>query len=190
MSAAAGQNPVPATSAPYESDQPTSATAEAALQRIAAYLDQTPDAVHTVRDVVDVALARIHMARQMRPSRRARVWLAKVTSFAFPRTFATSDKPPAPDAYATDEEFIAASAAWGRKHHHLCFTAQITEGGKAAVGRQVEIQMPIDDAERLAHQMLRMVAVVRRMHPGLAGSEVSVADQPRQDGPTKGDQVT
>lgn len=77
-----------------------------------------------------------------------RAWLAKVTSFAFPRTFSTG---PLPD---TDDTAVLLAAA--RKHHHVCFTVQITDGGKNAVGREIEVQVPADDAIRLGHQMVRI----------------------------------
>lgn len=64
-------------------------------------------------------------------------WLARVTSFAFPRTFATH---------------------WGDTgRNYLCFTAEITTGSKNAVGREVEVQIPDEDAEKLARQILRII---------------------------------
>jgi hypothetical protein len=168
------------STAPYESDRPTQDIAKDALNAVAACLDEwegsdwaTSRPTEQIRDVVELASARLRMARQMRPSRRTPRWLAKVTSFAFPRTFATTTQPPRPDAYATDEEFIAASAEWGRKHHHLCFTVQIAEGGKAAVGREVEVQVPDEDAERLARQILRLVEWRKKNNPGIQGDEVT-----------------
>lgn len=136
-------------------DRPRYEVAEAALEAIAAHLRSGGNADETVDGIARVALARISMARRERPSRSRRgLWLARVTSFAFPRTFAT---------------------AWGQDAaHHLCFTAEITEGTKTAVGRQVELQLPDEDAERLADQILRLRDWRKR----------------EQTPPTEGDRVT
>jgi hypothetical protein len=101
----------------------------------------------------------------------ARAWLAKVTGFAFPRTFSTGPLPKTSDLTALLEA--------GRRHHHVCFTVEITDGGKQAVGRQVEIQIPADDALRLSQQMAR-----------IAEHQLASYREAEQTSPSKGDQVT
>ncbi|MFB7312947.1 hypothetical protein [Streptomyces sp. NPDC056192] len=95
-----------------------------------------------VRGIVAVAEANISMARRSRPRvSNRRSWLAKVTSFTFPRTF---------------------TRTWGKPaEHHVCFSLEITDGSKAAIGRKVEVQLAVDDAERLAEQMLRIAEFQR-----------------------------
>lgn len=82
----------------------------------------------------------------------ARAWLAKVTSFAFPRTFSTGPLP------KTDNINVLMEA--GRRHHHVCFTVQITDGGKQAVGREVEVQISADEAMKLGQQMVRIATAL------------------------------
>lgn len=82
----------------------------------------------------------------------ARAWLAKVTSFAFPRTFSTGPLP------KTDDIDVLLKA--GRRHHHVCFTVQITDGSKQAIGREVEVQIPADEAMKLGQQMTRIAAAL------------------------------
>lgn len=101
----------------------------------------------------------------------ARKWLAKVTSFAFPRTFSTGPLP------KTDDVDVLMDA--GRPHHHVCFTVQITDGGKHAVGREVEVQLPAADAIRLGQQMLR---IAHHLLPADRAGE--------QPSPTEGDRMT
>ncbi|THA29149.1 hypothetical protein E6R18_24880 [Streptomyces sp. A1277] len=113
--------------------------AEAAIRRIHELLEAGADSVE-VHEVATTSVALLNMHQRNRPGRK-RVWLAKVTSFAFPRTFAT---------------------AWGNAgEHYVCFTGSITKGGKQAVGREIEVQVTVDDAERLGQQMLRMVEFQR-----------------------------
>jgi hypothetical protein len=81
-----------------------------------------------------------------------RTWLAKVTSFAFPRTFSTGPLP------KTDDLDVLVEA--GRRHHHVCFTVHITEGGKHAVGREVEVQIQADEALKLGQQMVRVATAL------------------------------
>lgn len=100
-----------------------------------------------------------------------RAWLAKVTSFAFPRTFSTCPLP------QTNDVAVLRDAA--RRHHHVCFTVEITDGTKHAVGRQVEIQVPADDALRLSQQMAR-----------IAEHQLASYREAEQTSPSKGDQVT
>jgi hypothetical protein len=82
----------------------------------------------------------------------ARAWLAKVTSFAFPRTFSTGPLPQTSD--------IAVLMEAGRRHHHVCFTVQITDGTKHAVGREVEVQVQADEAMKLGQQMVRVATAL------------------------------
>lgn len=79
-------------------------------------------------------------------------WLAKVTSFAFPRTFSTGPLP------ETDD--IAVLLEAGRRHHHVCFTVRITDGTKHAIGREVEVQIPADEAIKLGQQMVRVATAL------------------------------
>ncbi|MFJ6608139.1 hypothetical protein [Streptomyces lydicus] len=115
--------------------------AEAAIRRVHELLDAGAD-TDDVHEVAATAVALLNMHQRGRSSQgRKRTWLAKVTSFTFPRTFAR---------------------AWGDTgEHYVCFTAEITEGGKQALGREVELQLPVEDAERLGQQMLRMAAYQR-----------------------------
>ncbi|KIF66260.1 hypothetical protein HY68_36755 [Streptomyces sp. AcH 505] len=113
--------------------------AEAAIRQVHELLESRADS-DDIAQVVTTAVALLNMHQRNRPGRK-RAWLAKVTSFAFPRTFAT---------------------AWGDTgERYVCFTGSITKGGKPAVGREIEVQMPVDDAERLGQQMLRMVEFQR-----------------------------
>ena len=95
-----------------------------------------------------------------------RTWLAKVTSFAFPRTFSTGPLQTLsavrsligdhqPDAADVNELVEAAL-----RHHHVCFTVEITDGSKHAVGRQVEVQLPADHAMKLGQQMVRVATAL------------------------------
>ena len=138
--------------------------AEAAIRRVHELLDAGADS-GDVLEVATTAVALLNMHQRNRPGRK-RAWLAKVTSFAFPRTFAT---------------------AWGDTgEQYVCFTASITKGGKQALGRQVELQLPVEDAERLGQQMLR-IADYQRAQTNTA----SLADQAQgQTSPSKGDPVT
>jgi hypothetical protein len=100
-----------------------------------------------------------------------RTWLAKVTSFAFPRTFSTGPLPKTDDANV----LIAA----GARHHHVCFTVQITDGSKQATGREVEVQIPTAEAMKLGQQMVRVATAL-----------LPAAREGEQTPPTEGDQVT
>lgn len=138
--------------------------AEAAIRRVHELLDAGADP-EDVRELATTSVALLNMHQRNRPGRK-RAWLAKVTSFAFPRTFAS---------------------AWGDAGQpYVCFTASITKGGKQAVGREIELQLPVEDAERLGQQMLRMVEFQRRQT-----QQTSLAVQAQgQTSPSKGDQVT
>ena len=100
-----------------------------------------------------------------------RSWLAKVTSFAFPRTFSTGPLP------KTDDIDVLVEV--GRRHHHVCFTVQITDGSKHAVGREVEVQVPADEAMKLGQQMVRV-----------ATAHLPAPREGEQTPPSEGDRVT
>ena len=101
----------------------------------------------------------------------ARAWLAKVTSFAFPRTFSTGPLP------KTNDLDVLAEA--GRRHHHVCFTVQITDGTKHAVGREVEVQIPADEAIKLGQQMTRVATAL-----------LSASSEGEQAPPSERDEMT
>ncbi|MFJ8677185.1 hypothetical protein [Streptomyces sp. NPDC093589] len=141
--------------------------AETAIRRVHELLEAGADSVD-IHEVVTTSIALLDMHQRNRPGRK-RAWLAKVTSFAFPRTFAT---------------------AWGDTgEHYVCFTGSITKGGKQTIGREIEVQIPVDEAERLGQQMLRIAAYQRKQLAAAA------TDSPRATGagqtpPTEGDQMT
>ena len=112
------------------------------------------------------APGRAHSAQGAR-----RAWLAKVTSFAFPRTFSTGPLP------KTDDANVLLQAA--ARHHHVCFTVHITDGTKHAVGREVEVQLPADEAMKLGQQMVRVATAL-----------LPASCEGEQTPPTEGDQVT
>ncbi|MFD7661307.1 hypothetical protein [Streptomyces sp. NPDC059788] len=97
-----------------------------------------------------------------------RAWLAKVTSFAFPCTFTRS---------------------WGAEHH-VRFTVVVTDGGKTAIGREVEVQMPVADAERLGQQMLRIAAHQREQMTACATADSPHVASAGQTSPAEGEQMT
>lgn len=80
--------------------------------------------------------------------RGGREWLAKVVSFAFPRTFSVGPLP------KTDDMGLLLDAA--RDQHHVCFKVQLTAASKDDVGREVIVQVQADDAIRLGEQMIRV----------------------------------
>lgn len=92
-------------------------------------------------------------------------WLATVTSFAFPRTFATSTVPSGFYRGMGTDEILRHATERAGQDHHVCFTARITDGPKTAAGREVEVQLQVDDAERLARQILRVVELHRTNTP-------------------------
>lgn len=108
--------------------------AEQALKQIGDFLDEWEGSdwaatrpAQEIRGLLDIANARIRMASSIRDRRNAR-WLARVTSFAFPRREGDGNR--------------------------LCFTVDITDGPKSAKGRKVEVQIPDTEAERLAGQII------------------------------------
>ncbi|MBD3550924.1 hypothetical protein [Streptomyces sp. SP18CM02] len=112
------------------------AIAEAALHQILSLANDAGS--EDIRGVASMALASIDMHRRSRRgASRGWLWLGKVTSFAFPRCF---------------------TAQWGEPaKNHVCFSVELTEASKKAVGRSVEVQLPDSDAEKLARQILRLV---------------------------------
>ncbi|MGP3738001.1 hypothetical protein ACTWJ9_33365 (plasmid) [Streptomyces sp. GDS52] len=159
---------------------PTSLTAETALRQIN-HLLANGASPEDVRGVVVSAIARIDMMRRSRPPRqsgRKRRWLARLTSAAFPRSFAVGTPPMAKD-YPDLEAHLAAAAEYAAKEHHVCFTIEITDGGAGATGREIEVQVPADDALRFGPQMVRI-------------ADFQLASNParRKTPPTEGEQVT
>lgn len=100
-----------------------------------------------------------------------REWLAKVITFAFPRTFSVGPLP------ATDDTGLLLAAA--REQHHVCFKVQLTTASKDDVGREVIVQVQADDAIRLGEQMIRVANFLLSGH-----------HRGEQTSPSKGDQVT
>ncbi|MEU7435707.1 hypothetical protein AB0B07_33440 [Streptomyces sioyaensis] len=107
-----------------------------------------------------------------------RAWLAKVTSFAFPRSFAVGTPPLAKD-YPDLAAHLAAAAEYAAKEHHVCFTIQIIDGTKHATGREVEVQVPAADAMKLGQQMVRIATAL--LPPSREGEQTP---------PAEGDQMT
>lgn len=149
----------------------TSMLAETALRQI--HELTTAGAAHEeIHEVAVTSVALLNLQQQAKSRRgRKRQWLAKVTSFTFPRTFSTGPLP------KTDDIDVLLKA--GRRHHHVCFTVQITDGGKHAVGREVEVQLPADEAMRLGPQMVRIAEY--QLAPHRAGGQAP---------PSEGDRVT
>jgi hypothetical protein len=143
--------------------------AETALRQVHELLTSGAS-VEDVRQVATTAVALLNMHQRTRPSLRRR-WLAKVTSFTFPRTFSTGPLPATAD--------VATLRDAARRHLHVCFTVQITDGTKQAVGREVEVQVPADDALRLGQQMAR-----------IAEHQLASYREAEQTSPSKGDQMT
>jgi hypothetical protein len=131
-----------------EADVPRYEIAERALKRIEATLDdmEGSDWSHTmpaqnIRHDVVLANAQLRMM-SLRRRRPGANWLAKGCSFVYPRQFA---------------------GEWGGDPNpHHCIQVEITDGPKAVRDRYIEIQMSDDDMERLARQMLDMIAARKR----------------------------
>lgn len=82
-----------------------------------------------IEGIVEIAMARLRMDGMKRSRRRPR-WMAKLMGGSYPR--------------------------WTDKAEpYLCFNVKITEGSKLAVGKMVEVQVPVDEANFFATQMLR-----------------------------------
>lgn len=112
-----------------------------AIRDLAARPDVTVD---EIRETAELAVTRLDFVTDSRAKNGKRYrWLAKVTSFAFPRTFSTGPLADAPES--------------SRDHHHVCFTIQVTRGGgQATVDRDIEVQVPADKAIQLGQQMVRI----------------------------------
>ncbi|MFF4187081.1 hypothetical protein ACFYZ9_28205 [Streptomyces sp. NPDC001691] len=137
---------------------------ETALRELLALSREKDTTLPQISEAVELILLKIDVdRRQRRPHGGGgrRSWLAKVTSFAFPRVFApqtsVAAREPAPEQM-TEEELLRHTAAVGQAHNHVCFTVEITDGPKTAAGRQVEVQLQDAEAERLAFQILRLIA--------------------------------
>lgn len=119
-------------------------------------LAANPDAsVTEIRETAELALSRLSFLGNRRPNGTGRKasWIGRVTSFAFPRTFFTGPRRRR-DQPILDQDSLMAEA---RSHHHVCFTIQITDGNKKYVtGREVEVQVPADEALRLSSQIARI----------------------------------
>ncbi|MFI1225889.1 MULTISPECIES: hypothetical protein [unclassified Streptomyces] len=137
--------------------------AEAALRELLALSRQRNTTPAQITQAVEVALLKIDDdRRRCRPHGGGRrPLLARVTSFAFPRVFAPQPSAaahaPAPKQM-TEEDLLRHVAAEGRAHNHICFTVEITDGPKAMAGREVEVQVQDAEAEKLAGQILRLIA--------------------------------
>jgi hypothetical protein len=124
-----------------------------------------------IRETVELTLLRIDSDRRRRRpyGTGRRSWLAKVTSFAFPRVFvprAAVAERAADPGQLTEEELVRQAEVEAQAHNHVCFTVEITEGPKTAAGREVEVQLQDDEAERLARQILRLIEWRRASAPG------------------------
>lgn len=126
--------------------------AEQALKEIEDVLDGTEGSdwsqaplTQEVRSVVDIADAKLRMVSRRR-RRPGACWLAKEGSFAYPRKF---------DGWWGDDP-----------DPHMCVQIEITDGPKAMRDRYIEIQMPDDDMERLARQMLDIVGSRKKAKGG------------------------
>jgi hypothetical protein len=159
---------------------PSALLAETALRELLALSREKGAAFSEITEAVELSLLKIDVDRRRRRPHGGgrRSWLAKVTSFAFPRVFAPQApviaRAPAPEQMA-EEELLRHAAAQGRAHNHVCFTVEITDGPKTAVGRQVEVQLQDAEAERLADQILRLIAW--RQHSASGGATAGPAPE-------------
>ncbi|MGW0673584.1 hypothetical protein [Streptomyces sp. NPDC002746] len=142
---------------------PPALLAETALRELLALCQKKGTALPQITEAVELTLLKIDGDRRRRRPHGSgrRSCLAKVTSFAFPRVFApqtpVAAHVPAPEQM-TEEELLRRAAAEGQAHNHVCFTIEIMDGPKTAVGREVEVQLQDAEAERLAAQIMRLVA--------------------------------
>lgn len=150
---------------------PLALPAETALRELLALCRKKGTTLPQITEAVELTLLEIDVDRRRRRPHGGgrRSWLAKATSFAFPRVFAPQ-KPlaahvPAPEQM-TEKELLHHAAAEGQAHNHICFTIEITDGPKTAVGREVEVQLQDAEAERLAAQILRLIAWRRKSASG------------------------
>lgn len=127
----------------HEPDIPRYEIAERALASLRSEIDQWRDngksqmsLLVEIAHILDLADTRLRMM-SLRRRRPGANWLAKATSFTYPRQFA---------------------GEWGADPDpHLCMQIEITDGPKAARDRYIEIQLPDNEAERLAKQILDMI---------------------------------
>lgn len=116
--------------------------AERALNGIAERLDGETDdgqCLQEIRLAVDLARAQLRMAGQIRRRRQPR-WLARITSFSYPRE----------------------RAGEGAQEPHLCFVVEITNGSKEVRGRRIEVQVPAEDAKDFGRQVEGMARTVQK----------------------------
>lgn len=144
--------------------------AETALRQLHSLVTAGASA-EEIQQVATTSVALLNMRQRSRGFRGRKQWLAKVTSFAFPRTFSTGPLPKTGDVDVLMEA--------GSRHHHMCFTVQVTDGTKHAIGRELEVQMPADDAMKLGQQMVRIATAL-----------LPAAREGDQTPPSEGDQVT
>lgn len=104
-----------------------------------------------VEHLVLLAEARLRMAGMRRDRRQAR-WFAVIPGSAFPRKSSLNK-----DEYDDTIRFVAT----------------ITEGAKTAVGKVVEVKMPMEDAMRFAQGVLGMVETLKRIKSAKHGKGVS-----------------
>jgi hypothetical protein len=100
--------------------------------------------VDELRDAAELAAKRLTFLTGTLPHAGVRYpWLAKLTGFAFPRSFSSGP--------------LAGVPGRSREHHQVCFTVQITSGGGAiARARNVEVQVPAAEALKLGQQLVRL----------------------------------
>lgn len=134
-----------------EPDIPRYEIAEQALKDIGAVFDtwegsdwSCTNPAQEIRSIADIASAQLRMASLRRDRRRPR-WFAKVVTAVYGRGFMK------PGEFGKDPD------------PHLCFTVEITDGVKSALGKRVEVQAPDGDMELLAMQILSMVELRKRM---------------------------
>ncbi|MGW0603933.1 hypothetical protein [Streptomyces sp. NPDC002640] len=140
---------------------PSALLAETALRELLTLSRGKGTTLAQITEAAELSLLEIDIdRRQRRPRGSGHPWLAKVTSFAFPRAFATrvsaAARASAPEQM-TEEELLRHATAEGQAHNHICFTAEITDGPKTAAGRQIEVQLPDTEAEKLANQILKLI---------------------------------
>lgn len=114
------------------------------LRAIRDLASQPGVSVDQIRETAELAVTRLDFVTASRAHSGKRFrWLAKVTSFGFPRTFSTGP--------------LAGDPESSRDHHHVCFTVQVTRGGgQATVDRDIEVQVPADRAMQLGQQLVRI----------------------------------
>lgn len=104
--------------------------------------------VDELRQTAELALKRLDFLTGTIPHGGLRYpWFAKLTGFAFPRSFSSGP--------------LAGAPGRSREHRQVCFTVKITRGGGAhARGRDVEVQVPAAEALKLGQQLVRLAQTV------------------------------